>query len=501
MTEHMQRMVVLHKLYVCLNNHAQAMGDMSLAAAGLLVDIIERGGRATRADLDSFSGAEAAAAINSRLESLELVERTRGTVDRRTFVFRATDRGVARATATDEALSTALVDMSGRLTEETFNRLEELLGAFPSAGSTDRVVTTLLPASILGSLCRYHNTFEKACAIEGVTCTQVALLGLLEHTLQPVSAPAAAARLAMPTAPVLLQLEMMADRGIIVQQGASGNGGYVMTDVGGRKLSAVLGDMRRQEAQVDLLAEHVPSVEELLEYCIYLFGGSTIDRIEEDVGAAKTKSMGHVEATAELCSMLSEAFSYPNRPEAEQRTSPEFVAALQRALASADIFEQLDGRVYADALAATALPAEQRAVDVRVEYTRLFYASPHIVSLNGSDWVRRGMQEFARAHGERAAVGLAYHDLGLKNRRDVNVPFDNLVSELDYLSYVAHSEAAAINAGDAGSAREWERLRDDFAQHHFIELAKGVAQGVAENSGNPFLRLFAETLGAFAQHL
>ena len=91
----------------------------------------------------------------------------------------------------------------------------------------------------------------------------------------------------------------------------------------------------------------------------------------------------------------------------------------------------------------------------------------------------QGRTEFSRAHGERAAVGLEYRKLGLKNRPGNHDPFDALVSELDFLSYVTSLEARAFEGGDAGSAREWERLRLDFCTHHFGELARGSARALS----------------------
>lgn len=61
----------------------------------------------------------------------------------------------------------------------------------------------------------------------------------------------------------------------------------------------------------------------------------------------------------------------------------------------------------------------------------------------------QGRTEFSLAHGERAAVGLEYRKLGLKNRPGNGDPFDALVSELDFLSYVTSLEARAFEGGDA----------------------------------------------------
>ena len=139
-----------------------------------------------------------------------------------------------------------------------------------------------------------------------------------------------------------------------------------------------------------------------------------------------------------------------------------------------------------------------RGSDLRAEFTRLFYGYPRLVPLTGSRWVTQGRTEFSLAHGERAAVGLEYRKLGLKNRPGNGDPFDALVSELDFLSYVTSLEARAFEGGDAGSAREWELLRLDFCAHHFGELASGVAQAITQHSDNAFLALYAWLLDLVA---
>ncbi len=157
--------------------------------------------------------------------------------------------------------------------------------------------------------------------------------------------------------------------------------------------------------------------------------------------------------------------------------------------------------VCADFESWASCPEKERLADLRAEFTRLFYTMPRLVSLNGADWVRVGLSEFALKHGERAAVGLEYRKLNLKNRKGSNEPFDNIVSELDFLSYLTSFEAGAFEAGDALNAREWERERAEFIEHHFEELSRGVSQGIRSSSENAYLLFCATLLDRVASYI
>lgn len=201
---------------------------------------------------------------------------------------------------------------------------------------------------------------------------------------------------------------------------------------------------------------------------------------------------------AALYALLARLFSYPERRQAEDHTSIELLRQVRELLEGLGPREGLpvDVAVRFEAWAAKSPTARGR--DLRAEFTRLFYGYPRLVPLTGSRWVTQGRTEFSLAHGERAAVGLEYRKLGLKNRPGNGDPFDALVSELDFLSYVTSLEARAFEGGDAGSAREWELLRLDFCAHHFGELASGVARAITQHSDNAFLALYAWLLDLVA---
>lgn len=172
-------------------------------------------------------------------------------------------------------------------------------------------------------------------------------------------------------------------------------------------------------------------------------------------------------ALAALYALLARLFSYPERRQAEDHTSIELLRQVRELLEGLGPRESLPVDVAMRFEAWAAKSPTARGRDLRAEFTRLFYGYPRLVPLTGSRWVTQGRTEFSLAHGERAAVGLEYRKLGLKNRPGNGDPFDALVSELDFLSYVTSLEARAFEGGDAGSAREWELLRLDFCAHHF----------------------------------
>ena len=245
-------------------------------------------------------------------------------------------------------------------------------------------------------------------------------------------------------------------------------------------------------------ASRAEAFDELMSLLDYVLDGQAEEAPSVAATPLGATASNRPSALAALYALLARLFSYPERRQAEDHTSIELLRQVRELLEGLGPREGLpvDVAVRFEAWAAKSPTARGR--DLRAEFTRLFYGYPRLVPLTGSRWVTQGRTEFSLAHGERAAVGLEYRKLGLKNRPGNGDPFDALVSELDFLSYVTSLEARAFEGGDAGSAREWELLRLDFCAHHFGELASGVARAITQHSDNAFLALYAWLLDLVA---
>ncbi len=321
----------------------------------------------------------------------------------------------------------------------------------------------LLPAPALGALASWGAAVAQAGAQRGVPSGQIMVLGHVHGLGAAVSVASLAAALDASLPAMRLQVERLVEKGLVAF-----------------------------DSSCDGVRLEPAGAQRLLDYVVD--GGEEAPALAPvRLGAASRPS-----ALAALYALLARLFSYPEHRQAEEHTSLELLDRVRGLLAGLGLGEGLPVDLATRFETWAAASPTTRARDLRAEFTRLFYSYPRLVSLVGSRWVVQGRTEFSRAHGERAAVGLEYRKLGLKNRPGNHDPFDALVSELDFLSYVTSLEARAFEGGDAGSAREWERLRLDFCTHHFGELARGVARAITQHSDNAFLALYAWLLDLVA---
>ncbi len=199
-----------------------------------------------------------------------------------------------------------------------------------------------------------------------------------------------------------------------------------------------------------------------------------------------------VSSLASLFSILAFFFAYPSKEQIESLSPEQLIDECKKLiLASNSSFQGTFTKLKKDML-----QNDRRGNSFfRAEYTRLFITPPTQISLKGSSWVKTRTQ-LSRAKGEAYAVSQIYRDIGLRNKAGTKDPYDHLVSELDYMSYVANAEVMAWNGGDAGSAYEWRKLGDVFMRQHFAELALGVSSQIECLSNNALMRLCGLMLGA-----
>lgn len=491
---------MMQKLHSLLNYAADTSGDLSLAEYACLVTISEsESGLSTRHIERAFSGCKNPAALVASLEDKELVERTRNRLDRRTFSFLVTAKGHSRIDLMDEALSLALIDASDKLTEAAFGQLQEQLHSLVSLIEGQHKITTLLPGKALAFLCNYHDTVVKIGSLFGISSAQAAALILIGEAEAGTSAERVAHLLLVPIDTLLLHLEKLGVRGLVRR--ADSEGGFVLLDEGRRRVDSFItrfessgGSFSAASGQLE--KDRPTAVEDLLELLLYLFfpQGNTPASKSQRCSYVSSSPSNRVTALSLLFALLAQLFSYPDRTSSPERFSIALIDKSRTLLEAAGIIAQIPDTVYAGFESWATRPEKGRTAGLRAEFTRLFYTMPRLVSLNGADWVQAGLSDFALKHGERAAVGLEYRKLNLKNRKGSNEPFDNVVSELDFLSYITSFEADAFEAGDALNAREWERVRTEFIEHHFDELARGVSQGIRNSSENAYLLFCAALL-------
>lgn len=503
MPDILERFLLLHRLCRLVAHTAQVAVDLTMLEAACLALAAQSDGgvteaSATRALLVSRERLTPALDV---LAAREHIQWERSRADRRTFAFRPTSKGSDTAAFLDESVGISFIHTCRFLTEEGFDQVVDLLhqcfgrlGAEGAAGARE----CLVPAAALGALGAWESAVAVAAAQRGLSSTQVALMALLEKASAPLSTDALGLALGLPRASAGLQGDNVCEKGLAAW--TPQHDGLVLKEAGAERMHGTLshGELARvaEGVREAWTAETAEAFDVLMGMLGYVFEG-------EGPALREVESPGRAEASrpsvlSALYALLGSLFSYPDRAQADQRTTLATLGQVRDLLGALGAGDGLPLDVTARFEVWAAKDAATRVRDVRAEFTRLFYGYPRLISTVGSDWVRRGRTEFSLARGERAAVGLEYRKLGLKNRPGNGEPFDALVSELDFLSYITSLEARAFEGGDAGSAREWELLRRDFCEHHFRELAVGVAQAIARHSDNPCLALYAWLLGFVA---
>lgn len=202
-----------------------------------------------------------------------------------------------------------------------------------------------------------------------------------------------------------------------------------------------------------------------------------------------------VEALSSLFRILALLFTYPSKEQVLLFASREFLDGCQEVLHKASIASDLFAESYTR-LKKDANKEGQTACDTfRAEYTRLFIAHPLRISLKGSAWIKK-RGALSQQKGEAYSVGYEYRQLGLKHKKEVRDSFDHLVSELDYMSYLADAEAKAWDKGDVASACEWRELGNSFMEQHLFVFALGVSSNIQGLSQNRLMILVAALLEA-----
>lgn len=502
MSEAAERFIVLYRLERLLGRTAQAAvdGDLAEAACLLLAAQSERGMTEKEASDALLVPRERLALLLRVLENREQIFWERSRADRRMFAFRATEKGLDAAAFVDEVLAVAFINAGRSLTEEGFDRAVGLLHVCFGGGeiSPDE---WLVPARALGALAAFGDAWASAGAQRGVPILQGVLLALLSQAAGPMELGTLAALTAAPVPTVSLHAENLVAKGLAKYGEARTS--LALEESAAARLETMLGHGELERLRSEVRAQQAAQLgdADTLDELLSLFGYVLASEEEPNtlyVGA-RSVTANRPSTLSALYALLSQLFSYPDRHQAEQRTSSAVLDQARALLQSLGAVEGLPVDVAARFEAQAAHPAALRAQEVRAEFTRLFCSYPRLVPLTGSHWVRRDRTAFSLDRGERAAVGLEYRKLGLKNRPGNGEPFDTLVSELDFLSYIAALEARAFEGGDAASAREWELLRADFCEHHFRELAQGVAGAVVRCSDNAALGLYAWLLDFLAE--
>ena len=484
-------------------SHACAIqADMSLGAYAMLASVAERqDGLEKRAACSLFASQERAQAAITELEHLELVELVRSSADRRMTATIASVKGKARLDMLDEAICIALIDSSERLTESALERLESLLARVAEDEYPDARMAGIIPSVVARTLSSFKADASRICSQARTTMLQAGTLAALSYFDEPLTSSQIACSLNVPASAAMLQMELLEKRGDVRLSRESGP--YSITESGEKRAAELLSRISKANAAAIPWAMRTQNARDAIEFAAYLFpieiaplpqNAKTDQAPTISTNAAGASPADRARSLSKLYASLALAFTYPDRQKAAELTSAEQIEKCRLLVIGAGHAAGIPAPMCERFERWSAKAEDERIDGLRQEFTRLFYTYPLRVKLCGGDWVKANRTQFSISHGERAAVGLEYRKLGLKNQSGVNEPFDSLVSELDFLSYLAFSEARSIQFSDAGSAHEWERLRSKFGTSHFNEFAQGVAAKIADETVYALLVFYSTLL-------
>lgn len=202
---------------------------------------------------------------------------------------------------------------------------------------------------------------------------------------------------------------------------------------------------------------------------------------------------------ASLYELLALSFAHPQRQLAEVLASGEYQEAVQEISAgitlsiSDDILEKLS--VYYGA------KEEEFFRVLRQENTRLFVGSPQfLVAPYETIWRAKdeGVEPLLFVSPHAVAVKEFYRRYGVGAAEGKNEPLDNIVSELEFLQYIASLAAGIVVAGSNVEEPEesWAGVHNRFIEEHASVWVPRFAEAVAKETDLVFFEVAANLLSA-----
>ena len=131
--------------------------------------------------------------------------------------------------------------------------------------------------------------------------------------------------------------------------------------------------------------------------------------------------------------------------------------------------------------------------DTQVEYVRLFdyrppckiYESAH-VKLKGDN----PAQLYLLIEG-------CYEQFGLAMSETFKDPPDHLSIELEFMHFLAHKQASALQANDENEVEKYLKAQRDFSANHITQWVPGFCDCLTKKAGHEFYRQLGDVTGRF----
>lgn len=132
-----------------------------------------------------------------------------------------------------------------------------------------------------------------------------------------------------------------------------------------------------------------------------------------------------------------------------------------------------------------------------IEASRLFIGPFELlVPLYGSCHLEENRQVMGDS---TVAVQKFYREWGIELSSDAKEMPDHLAVELEFLHFLLHEQATAINAGDDKAASSARQAHADFFERFLFPFARSVTKQLKAASGHKFYVALADLLDLFIQ--
>lgn len=265
----LQMVPLMQKLYVAMDAVCQSTGDISLGEYALLASVAEVDSgfplKEIRVDFERFDNPNYYVEL---LENKELITRIRNRADLRGYALKVSPKGRARISLLDESIASALISAHETWTEDEFELFISKAHALAHITYPTRRTSTIFPAVFISLVHKYHQLILRIAAYYGMTSLQIALLSTAKEESLSI---ALSSDLHTPLAAdsiVEIQLHDLMSKDIILQDEI-----IELTEKGQKRLDEFA---KHLSHHANNLFAHFPlesesALEELGEYCIYLF--------------------------------------------------------------------------------------------------------------------------------------------------------------------------------------------------------------------------------------
>ncbi len=190
---------------------------------------------------------------------------------------------------------------------------------------------------------------------------------------------------------------------------------------------------------------------------------------------------------------FAQAFNYPNEQMVSDLISGSYCDDLAQAFADCDAHPLAGALETLQKHSVEAPDPAALLLDLEKDYTRMCFASkPRLVYLFESVY-----REGKLLQDSTFRIARLYDEAGLKVSNGFDLPPDHISLELEFMAYLHHCEAAAIETGHRDHEEQARALERRTLEEHLHGFGLSFAQRMEAHARMDFYRISARLLAGF----